>query len=214
MCIDNHWISKSNVEQRKGRAGRVKEGDCYHMYPKSKLETLPQFPIPEILRVSLTKVVLDTKALNSNKMAIDFFNNLPSPPRAETVELAINELIDLELLDSDENLTPLGHVLHHFQLEPKLAKALVNSVIFKCVSPVVDIVTLFSAGTEMFTSGLERKEDIRRVKSKISKSSDHISLMKIFEIWNRFRNDGNDKKAEDFVYQLGLVPSKMYFLNG
>ncbi len=34
------WISKANGTQRKGRAGRVREGQCYRLYSESKWESL------------------------------------------------------------------------------------------------------------------------------------------------------------------------------
>jgi HrpA-like RNA helicase len=59
--LDNHWVSQANVNQRRGRAGRVRPGECYHMYSRDTYDALMKFPIPEVLRVPLEKTVLDCK---------------------------------------------------------------------------------------------------------------------------------------------------------
>ncbi|KAL3289179.1 hypothetical protein HHI36_003615 [Cryptolaemus montrouzieri] len=209
MCIDNHWISRSSMDQRRGRAGRCRPGESFHLYPKAKAETVPEFSLPEMLRVSLTKVVLDSKVYSQDMNASEFFSQLPSPPSQQSVELSVQELKDLELLDDDEKLTPLGEVVVNFQLEPKLSKVLVNSVIYKCVTPIVDIVTVFSMGSEIFASGLERKDQIRSVKARFSKTSDHMAMMRIYEIWDEFRESGRRDRMEKFCQDLFILPARM-----
>jgi ATP-dependent RNA helicase DHX30 len=59
--LDNHWIAQANVNQRRGRAGRVQPGECYHMYTRDTYNNLMKFPVPEVLRVPLEKTVLDCK---------------------------------------------------------------------------------------------------------------------------------------------------------
>jgi len=59
--LDSHWVSQANVNQRRGRAGRVQPGECYHMYTREIYHSLMKFPIPEVLRVPLEKTVLDCK---------------------------------------------------------------------------------------------------------------------------------------------------------
>lgn len=61
MCIDNHWVSQASVAQRKGRAGRCQAGESFHLFPRSKYEKFIDYSMPEILRTSLTRIVLDTK---------------------------------------------------------------------------------------------------------------------------------------------------------
>ncbi|CAH1260828.1 unnamed protein product [Diabrotica balteata] len=211
-CIDNHWISKASATQRSGRAGRVQPGQCYHLYTRSKYESFEEYSLPEIMRTSLTKIVLDSKAFSNNMETMTFMKTLPTPPEESTVSKAIEELKELELLDNNENLTPLGKRLAEFQLEPKLAKTLVNSYIFKCLSPIVDIITLFSTDIELFSSGLIDKETIKEIKSEFSKDSDHLAMMRLFEKFMEFDEVVDNRQIRQFCKDLSLIPHRMEML--
>lgn len=51
-------------------------------------------------------------------------NSLITPPEEGAVLKALQELKQLDLLDENEKLTPLGRTLAKFQLEPCLAKVI------------------------------------------------------------------------------------------
>lgn len=55
------WISKAIAEQRKGRAGRVSEGECYRLYSRKKYDTFEQYPVPEVKRVPLDGLIMKIK---------------------------------------------------------------------------------------------------------------------------------------------------------
>lgn len=208
-CMDNHWISKSNARQRKGRAGRVNAGESYHLYTKEKYDSFEEYAIPEIQTTSLNKIVLDCKVFSNNMNALEFMNSLPTPPDTNATVRAVDELIELELLDFDEKLTPLGKTVADFQLEPKLSKAMINAVIFKCVTPIVDIITLFSAETEFFVSGLLNKGEVKETKQSFSKTSDHLAMMRLFEKWLEYKDERDSFGMRSFCEKVNIVPHKM-----
>ncbi|CAH0552038.1 unnamed protein product [Brassicogethes aeneus] len=208
-CIDSHWISKASSTQRKGRAGRVKPGECFHLYTKSAFEKFDDYSMPEILRTSLTKIVLDAKVISDNMDALEFMSRLPCPPESGSTLRAVDDLKGLDLLDDSEKITPLGRTLSNFQVEPKLAKAMVNSVVFKCATPIIDIVTLFSADSELFSLGLSDKEATQKVKRQFSRSSDHLALMRIFEKYLEFVEEGDRFMLEKFCRETELIPNRL-----
>lgn len=56
------WVSRASGRQRRGRAGRTQPGVCYKTYTRKQEGDMPDFSVPEILRVSLTNVCLSVKA--------------------------------------------------------------------------------------------------------------------------------------------------------
>lgn len=60
-CLDTVWISRSNVTQRKGRAGRCQPGQSYHLFSRQQLEFMDSFPVPEILRTPLESLIMQAK---------------------------------------------------------------------------------------------------------------------------------------------------------
>lgn len=138
--LQTHWISKACVKQRAGRAGRTQSGVCFHLFSRNRYESLLQERIPEILRVPLEELCLNTKSLAGNISIYDFLVMAPDPPSSNTVKTAIENLQCLGALDQDENLTHLGEYLSQLTIEPHLGKMLIYSVIFKCLDPILTIV--------------------------------------------------------------------------
>lgn len=60
-CLETVWVSKSNVVQRRGRAGRCQSGFAYHLFPRSRLDKMPTYQVPEILRTPLENLVVQAK---------------------------------------------------------------------------------------------------------------------------------------------------------
>ena len=56
-------VSQASAEQRAGRAGRIRAGKCYRLYPEPEFDKLRQDTVPEMQRSHLAPVILQLKAL-------------------------------------------------------------------------------------------------------------------------------------------------------
>lgn len=67
--LEEQFISQANARQRRGRAGRVRTGVCYHLACKFTVDTLPAFTVPEMLRMSLEDLVLQVRPLSCSALS-------------------------------------------------------------------------------------------------------------------------------------------------
>lgn len=54
--LQSTWISQASAKQRKGRAGRVKAGVCFHLFSSRRHQDMRPFTESELLRTPLVRI--------------------------------------------------------------------------------------------------------------------------------------------------------------
>uniref|UniRef100_A0A4W3HJ40 RNA helicase n=1 Tax=Callorhinchus milii TaxID=7868 RepID=A0A4W3HJ40_CALMI len=157
-CLDTVWVSRANVWQRRGRAGRCQPGHVYHLFPRARLQAMEEFQTPEILRSPLDSVLLQAKLHAPDMTVGDFLSKAMNSPEPAAVSEAVRNLQEIGVLDEQEGLTVLGQRLAHISSEPRLAKAIVLACVFRCLSPVLAIVACLTR--EPFLNSLLNRTEV------------------------------------------------------
>lgn len=125
------WVSATNLQQRSERAGRFQQGEYFSLVSTKRMAALDLHQAAAINKACLSKVIMRIKAYNLGSVK-DVLAAMIEPPSAAHVEAELKLVRRLGALDEDDNLTPLGRVLHRAPLQPELGKLLLYSCLFRC----------------------------------------------------------------------------------
>ncbi|WOL20083.1 DExH-box ATP-dependent RNA helicase DExH3 [Canna indica] len=190
-CLLPSWISKASARQRRGRAGRVQPGECYHLYPRCVYDAFAEYQLPELLRTPLNSLCLQIKSLQVESIG-EFLSAALQPPEPLAVQNAIEFLKMIGALDEQENLTNLGQYLSMLPVDPKLGKMLIMGAVFRCLDPVLTVVSGLSV-RDPFLLPQEKKDLAGTAKSRFSAKdySDHMALVRAYEGWKDAEREGS-----------------------
>ncbi|KAJ1883170.1 hypothetical protein H4R99_000866 [Coemansia sp. RSA 1722] len=152
-------ISKANVKQRRGRAGRVQPGLSICLFTKAQHELMSDFELPEMRRLPLINLCLLSKA-HGVRDIMGFLQDALDPPPQSAVMQAIHELQESGALDEEENLTPIGHHLCYLPLDIPVAKLLIMGTLLNCLDPVLTLAASMSLTNSILAKSYSQSEHL------------------------------------------------------
>jgi len=130
-------VSRASADQRKGRCGRIGPGLCLRLYCEADYEARANFTEPEILRTNLAALLLRLAADGLGEAETFPFIDAPD---SRALGDGYRLLQELQALDTERRITRRGRAMARLPLDPRLARALLESKRFHAQSELLAIV--------------------------------------------------------------------------
>ena len=206
--MSKNIITKAQISQRKGRAGRTQAGFCYHLYTPEQEANAIDFPEPEILKEDLKNVCLSLMKLGCQINKKDFtleetikmFTEFIEPPYESFITDGFDYNIKHGLIENDI-LSKTGQLIVETRLDVCDGLSLlyahnISSSVFKKVFKIICIQSFLKRGaSDFFRSDVEDNQKNNIIKKLLNDSDDSEHLL-IYNLYKQIENNKDNGKYD------------------
>ncbi|HWK54907.1 MAG TPA: ATP-dependent RNA helicase HrpA, partial [Hyphomicrobiales bacterium] len=188
-------ISQASANQRAGRCGRLGPGTCVRLYSEADFQARPAFTDTEITRTNLASVILQMLALGLGD--IEKFPFLEAPD-SRAVRDGYRLLEELQAVDDQGRLLPLGRRMARLPLDPRLARILLEAAQRHCLHEALIIVSALSVQDPR-----ERPLDKQQAADEAHRrfrhpESDFCAFLALWDFYEKQRQEVGSKQLRKF----------------
>ena len=218
--LDRTYISQAQAKQRMGRAGRTEPGVCYHLYTKAQFSDFKKFPEPDIRTNDISSECLRLLSLPNVRTVQklrDMLNQFIEPPKKPYIDHALSILESTNAI-TDGEITDLGLLMSSLNMEPSSALSLIYSWNYFCSNEMIVILSMIGASNgnlntyfndpskKSYAENMDKKK-LKKIKDKFNnkkssfkhKYGDHLSLLKLYDTYQKIKNKNKDKDKQNEV---------------
>ncbi len=190
-------VSRASADQRKGRCGRLGPGLCLRLFTQLDFEARPVFTEPEILRTNLAALLLRLAADGLGEAEKFPFIDAPD---ARALGDGYRLLQELEALDAERRVTRTGRAMARLPLDPRLARALLESKRFHAEGELLAIV----AGLSVPDARIASQDGANEAAATFEDTKSEFSaLVKLWRMYRKAR-EGTRREVRRWCQERGL----------
>lgn len=174
-------ISRASCDQRTGRCGRVGPGVCLRLYSEEDYWKRDEFTAPEILRASLSDVILrmiDLRLGDPKKFPF------VDPPSVRAINEGYKSLQELGAITKRRKLTAKGRVMAALPLDPRVSRMIIEARANNCLREVVIIAAALSIQDPRVRPSDQAGKADEAHKQFASSASDFLTWL---HLWDRYQ---------------------------
>ncbi len=199
-------ISQASANQRKGRCGRVAPGICYRLYAEEDFISRPEFTDPEIMRTNLASVIL--KMLDVGLGEVNQFPFIDMPETRAWRD-GYKLLYELNAVDDNQRLAPLGRKLARLPIDPRLARVILAGVETNCFEEVLIIASALAI-QDPRERPAEKQQAADQAHSEYKdEHSDFVSVLNLWRLYEEKRQALSNNQLRQYAKKHFLSVLRM-----